>query len=84
VKHLFRILAIPDPQALPRVLGVLAQRSLMPDRLSARHVDGRLRIALALDLDAATARIIAAKLLEAFLVVEVVCQGIAGPNHGDR
>ena len=71
MRHIFRILAAPDPQALPRVCGMLAQRALTPERLSARHRDGALRIALTLDLDPAMAGIIAAKLGEAVLVTQV-------------
>lgn len=78
MRHMFRIVTVADPQALPRVCGVLAQRALTPERFSARYRDGKLCIALALDLDPATARIIAAKLGEAVLVEEVACREVKG------
>ncbi len=70
----FRIVAARDPQTLPRIMGVFAQRTLVPTTLSSRRRGGMLHIDAALDdLDAATAAIIAAKLCESVLVASAVC-----------
>ncbi len=70
----FRIVAVPDPQTLPRIMGVFAQRTLVPTALSSQRRGGMLHIDAALDnLDAPTAAIIAAKLCESVLVASAVC-----------
>jgi hypothetical protein len=74
VRRHFRIVAAPDPQTLPRIMGVFAQRTLVPTTLSARRRRGMLHIDAALDdLDASTAAIIAAKLAASVLVESAIC-----------
>jgi hypothetical protein len=74
VSFLFRVVAFPDPQTLPRIVGIFAQRSLVPTFMASDrrgdmlHVEARLD-----DLDPAMAAIIAAKLGEAVLVVSAMC-----------
>ena len=74
MRHCFRIVADPDPQTLPRIMGIFAQRTLVPTTLSSQLRGGMLHIETALDdLDAPPAAIIAAKLGEGVLVESVVC-----------
>lgn len=74
MSHYFRIAAVPDPQTLPRIMGVFAQRSLVPSMMSVRLQGGQLLIETALDdLDVRTAAIIAAKLREGVLIASAVC-----------
>lgn len=74
MSHYFRIAAVPDPQTLPRIMGVFAQRSLIPSMMSVQLRGGLIHIEAALDdLDAQTAVIIAAKLRENVLVASAVC-----------
>lgn len=74
MRHCFRIVAVPDPQTLPRIMGIFAQRTLLPTMLSSQLRGGMLHIETALDdLDAPTAAIIAAKLGEGVLIASVVC-----------
>jgi hypothetical protein len=87
VRHCFRIVAVPDPQTLPRIMGIFAQRTLVPTTLSSQLRGGMLHIETALnDLDAPTAAIIAAKLCESVLVAAAVCEsenastGAAAPD----
>ena len=75
MSHCFRIVAVPDPQTLPRIAGIFAQRSLIPSMMSAQLRGGLIHIETALDdLDAQTAVIIAAKLRESVLVASAVCE----------
>jgi len=77
VRQRFRIVAAYDPQALPRILGVFAQRTLVPAALSSQRRGGMLHVEAALDdLDAPTAAIIAAKLSESVLVASAVCDAV--------
>lgn len=70
--HRFRIEAIADPQSLPRVAGLFAQRSITPASLSARLDGDTMHLeATVADLDHRQAAIIAAKLGEAVAVVAV-------------
>lgn len=72
--HSFRIVALADPQALPRVVGIFAQRSLIPAHMACDRRGDTLHIEARLDgLDPAMAAIIAAKLDEAVLVASVAC-----------
>jgi acetolactate synthase regulatory subunit len=74
MRQRFRIVAVPDPQTLPRILGLFAQRSLVPATMSAQQHGDLLHIETALDdLDAPTAAIIAAKLCESVLVASAIC-----------
>ncbi len=67
--HIFRIVALADPQALPRIVGLFAQRSLIPAHISCDRRGDMLHIEARLDgLDPAMTAIIAAKLDEAVLV----------------
>ncbi len=74
MRRRFRIIACPDPQTLPRIIGVFAQRSLIPALMSAQRHGEMLHIEAHLDdLDPAIAGIIAAKLDEAVLVTSAIC-----------
>ncbi|MBU0826020.1 MAG: hypothetical protein KKA44_00090 [Alphaproteobacteria bacterium] len=74
MSHYFRIVAVPDPQTLPRIAGIFAQRSLIPSMVSAQLRGGLFNIEVALDdLDAQTAAIITAKLRESVLIASAVC-----------
>lgn len=77
MRHAFRIVAIADPQALPRIAGIFAQRSLVPIRMSADCRDGSLHVEAVLDdLGPATAAVVAAKLAEAVLVASARCDRV--------
>ncbi|MBJ7437841.1 MAG: hypothetical protein JHD35_02290 [Sphingopyxis sp.] len=71
MSHWFRIVAFPDPQTLPRVIGIFAQRSLIPAAMSSHlrgemlHIEARLD-----DLDPPIAAIVVAKLREVVLVAD--------------
>lgn len=70
----FRIVAAPDPQTLPRIIGIFSQRSLIPSTMTAALRGGLLHIEATLDdLDAPTAAIIAAKFCESVLVASAIC-----------
>lgn len=88
MRHCFRIVAVPDPQTLPRIMGIFAQRTLVPAMLSSQLHGGMLHIETALDdLDAPTAAIVTAKLCEAVLVTSVCCDpadGICGGSDPER
>lgn len=74
MRHCFRIIAFPDPQALPRVIGIFAQRSLIPATMASRLLGDMLHVEAALDdLDAPTAAIITAKLCEGVLIATARC-----------
>lgn len=65
----FGVEAAVDPQSLPRVVGLFAQRSLTPASLAMRVADGRMWIDIAVQgLAPDRASIIAAKLREIFAV----------------
>lgn len=82
MRTLFRIVAVPDPQTLPRILGIFAQRTLVPATLSSQRRRGMLHIEAALDdLDAPTAAIIAAKLCESVPVASAVCDSMDAHAH---
>ena len=81
--RLFRIVAYPDPQTLPRIIGVFAQRSLIPATLAARLCDGMVQIEVGFDdLDPATAAIVTAKLHEAVLVASARCDVMEDAEDG--
>ncbi len=83
MKRLFQIAAYPDPQTLPRIIGVVAQRSLIPATLAARLCDGMCQIEVGFDdLDPATAAIVTAKLHEAVLVASVRCDVMENAEDG--
>lgn len=68
----FRIDAIADPQSLPRIAGLFAQRAIVPAGMAMRAEGGRLRIEIAAPaLPPAQAAIVAAKLGESFAVITV-------------
>lgn len=72
--HAFRIVARCDPQALPRIVGLFAQRSLVPEQMTARLSGGMLHVAVVIaDIEPALADLLAAKLGEAVLVESVGC-----------
>ncbi len=74
--HRFRIDALPDPQSLPRIAGVFAQRAIVPSAMRMEAGNGFLRIEVAVaGLDDARAAVIAAKLGETVAVVEVGLDG---------
>jgi hypothetical protein len=74
--HRFRIDALPDPQSLPRIAGVFAQRAIVPSAMRMEAGSGFLRIEVAVaGLDDARAAVIAAKLGETVAVVEVGLDG---------
>ncbi|WP_137751412.1 hypothetical protein [Sphingopyxis sp. L1A2A] len=81
MRRRFRITACPDPQTLPRIIGVFAQRSLVPAMMSAQRHGDMLHIEAHLDdLDPAIADIIAAKLGEAVLVASAICDPADGAD----
>jgi hypothetical protein len=85
VRRRFRIVAYPDPQTLPRIMGVFAQRSLIPATLAAQLRDGMFHVEAGLDdLDPQAAAIVTAKLCEGVLVASVHCDTAedAGEDHG--
>ncbi len=68
--HRFRIDAILDPHALPRVAGFFAQRAITPSAMQMRIERDRMRIEVTVEgLGAAQATTIAAKLHEAVTVI---------------
>jgi hypothetical protein len=70
--HRFRIDALPDPQSLPRIAGVFAQRAIVPIGLSAEHDRDRMQIEVTVaDLVPQQAAVIAAKLRETVAVAAV-------------
>ena len=74
MRHAFRIFAIADAQALPRIIGIFAQRSLVPATMSARVQNGMLHVETAVDdIEPPTAAIVTAKLYEAVLVTSARC-----------
>ncbi len=84
MRHAFRIVAIADPQALPRITGIFAQRSLVPIRMSADCRGGKLHVEAVLDdLSSSTAAVLAAKLAEAVLVASARCDRVK-PSRDPR
>jgi len=84
VRRRFRIVAVPDPQTLPRIIGIFAQRSLIPSTMAVKLRGDQLDIETTLDdLDAPTSAMIAAKLAESVLVASVVCES-AGAKSNTR
>ena len=76
-RQIFRIVAIADPQALPRVVGLFAQRSLVPASIRAQRNGQLIHIDLTLDgIDPATAAILTAKLGEGMLIANVSCHSV--------
>ena len=74
--HRFRIDALPDPQSLPRIAGVFAQRAIVPSTMRMEAGNGFLRIEVAAaGLDDMRAAVIAAKLGETVAVIEVALDG---------
>lgn len=70
--HRFTIDAVVDPQTLPRLAGFFGQRAIAPAGLTMRVEDDRMKIEiLVADMPDHHARIVAAKLGEAHLVVDV-------------
>lgn len=80
--HRFHLDAMLDPQSLPRVANVFAQRALMPAMVTMRALPRHMQIEIVVaGLEAEQAAVIAAKLGETVAVlrsgVEVV--GVAAP-----
>ena len=72
--HYFHIVTAADPQALPRVLGIFAQRAVVPRTVGAVRDGDAFAVTIDVDaLDPRIADIIAAKLDEAVLVLSVAC-----------
>ncbi|MCW0198214.1 hypothetical protein [Sphingopyxis sp.] len=70
--HRFRIDALPDPQSLPRIAGVFAQRAIVPSVMRMEAGSGCLQIEVAVaGLDDTRAAVIAAKLGETVAVVTI-------------
>lgn len=67
----YHIRVAAEPQSLLRVLGLFAQRWLVPHHVEAQNVGDSLQIRVAVDTDVATADLIAKKLSEAVIVLEV-------------
>jgi acetolactate synthase regulatory subunit len=68
----FDIRAAADPQTLPRILGLMAQRWIVPCRVVATTEAGEMRIVVETDgLDVDAAAILAAKIGTMVLVGEV-------------
>ncbi|QNO25649.1 hypothetical protein EEB18_012665 [Sphingopyxis sp. OPL5] len=65
----FEIWVQDDPQALLRVVGLFAQRSLIPETMTVRRADDTLHVALVAELDAARADILVARLREGVMVI---------------
>jgi acetolactate synthase regulatory subunit len=78
VTHRFHVSILAEPQALCRVLGVIAQRSLVPDRLDVSRAGDQLEIALEIaGITADVARLVAARLEAQVLVVRVALSSLA-------
>lgn len=85
MRHVFRIVALPDPQTLPRIAGIFAQRSLVPPQMAVDCREDMLHIEARLDdLDQTTAQIIAAKLTEAVLVASANCHTVPDARDPKR
>lgn len=66
------IRAVAASETLSRIIGLLAQRALVPDMLAAHRHDADLHIELDLAIDTDRALLIAAKLREQILVDSVI------------
>jgi acetolactate synthase small subunit len=76
----FEIWMQDDPQALLRVVGLFAQRSLVPEALTAQRADDRLRVTTEVSgIDAGGADILVARLREAVLVIDAARHEAAAP-----
>ena len=68
--HRFRIDAMPDPQSLPRVANIFAQRALVPATMTMHLLPTHMCIEIVVaGLEAAQAAVIAAKLGESVAVL---------------
>ena len=66
----FDIVVAEDPQAMLRVVGLFAQRSLVPERLTMERTGAQLRMSLEISsLDARGADILVARLREGVTVI---------------
>lgn len=71
MRQRFDITVHHDPQALLRVIGLFAQRSLVPERLAVERSGDGLRVAIDVaGLDANGADILVARLREGVLVID--------------
>lgn len=80
----FDVVADPDPQSLIRVLGLFAQRSLMPSAVGARSCSNELSVTITQpDITGASAKVIAEKLRASVLVrsVELISYDQQEPGH---
>lgn len=69
----FDIWVAEDPQAMLRVIGLFAQRSLVPERLVMEREGACLRLSLEIAaLDARGADILVARLRESVMVIDAV------------
>ncbi|WP_093085476.1 hypothetical protein [Sphingobium sp. AP50] len=82
MKQYFDIVAIADPQTLPRLLGWFAQRSLVPARVSSDLHAGDMHVRIEVDdLDPRTADQIAAKISQGVLTLGIVRQDHSDSCH---
>jgi acetolactate synthase regulatory subunit len=65
----FRVRALPDPQAMLRIVGLIAQRGLLPNRVCCRKSDPHLVVEVELELESsATAQLLLEKIRSLVLV----------------
>jgi hypothetical protein len=69
LRQYFDLVVQDDPQALLRVVGLFAQRSLIPEAMTVRRADDSLHVALVTELDAPHADILVARLNEGVMVI---------------
>lgn len=69
MRQYFDLVVQDDPQALLRVVGLFAQRSLIPEAMTVRRADDSLHVALVTELDAPHADILVARLNEGVMVI---------------
>ena len=69
MRQRFDLVVADDAQAVLRVVGLFAQRSLIPETITVRRADDALHVALVAELDAARADHLVARLGEAVMVI---------------
>ena len=78
MRQRFDILVQNDPQSLLRVVGLFAQRAMIPETLAVARTDDGLHVAIEIaGLDAAGADILVARLREGVMVIGASRQGAA-------
>lgn len=69
--HDFELILLPDPQSILRVLGLFAQRQMVPQSVQVERRGDALHMAIsASDLDAVAAQILADKLQQLLVVMQ--------------